>query len=96
MMPRRTLQVRFGLLAAGAFFVSGVFLLAIPNLLLLGVSSTQRASGPPPAGSGLTVTSSGVDLSQLLTGSVIALGVLMPLSVVLGWLVAGRLLRPLP
>jgi signal transduction histidine kinase len=59
------------------------------------VSSTQRASGPPPAGSGLTVTSSGVDLQQLLTGSVIALGVLMPLSVVLGWLVAGRLLRPL-
>jgi len=35
------------------------------------------------------------ELNQLLAGSVIALGVMAVVSVVLGWIVAGRVLRPL-
>ena len=94
-MSRRTLQVRLALLSAVGFFVSGAVVLAIPNFLLLGVSSTQRVGGPPPAGGELTVTSGGVDVHQLLAGSAIALVVLVPSSLGLGWLVAGRLLGPL-
>jgi signal transduction histidine kinase len=93
-MPRRTLQVRLTLLSAGVFFVSGAVVLAIPVFLLLGVSSTQRAGGPPLAGGDLAVTS-GVDGHQLLVGCAAALVALVPLSFGLGWLVAGRMVGPL-
>jgi signal transduction histidine kinase len=94
-MPRRTLQVRLALLSAAVFFVAGTIVLAIPIFPLLGVSSTQRAGGPRVGGGALTVTSGAVDVHQLLAGTAAALVVLVPISMVLGWLVAGRLVGPL-
>ena len=49
----------------------------------------------PPALSGLLAAQRTVDLHSLLLGSIIALGVMTVVSVLLGWLVAGRILRPL-
>jgi signal transduction histidine kinase len=93
--PRRTLQARLALLYTGVFFASGVVLLAIPDLALLGVNSTTRAGGGPAPSHALVGAPNGPDIHQLVAGSAIALVVLVPLSLVLGWLVAGRLLRPL-
>jgi signal transduction histidine kinase len=94
-MPRRTLQGRLALLSAGLFFVAGGALLAIPDLALVGLSSTQRAGSPSSAGAGPTLTSTGIGIDQLLAGSAAALVILVPVSLGLGWLVAGRLLGPL-
>ena len=70
-----------------------------------GVPVTARRSLPPhqsgvgvrvpPAEGRLLVAQRTVDLHSLLLGSGIALGVMTVASVLLGWLVAGRILRPL-
>jgi len=88
--PRRALQARLALLYTGVFFVSGVVLLAIPELGFLGVSSTTRAGGGSAPSHAAVAAPNG-----LVAGSAVALVLLVPLSLVLGWMVAGRLLRPL-
>ncbi len=88
---QRRLQLRLALLYSGIFLVSGVVLLAIA---IVPIGSTT----PVGAGShGRTIASAqhGADVQQLVIGSVVALAVLIPLSLVLGWLIAGRFLRPL-
>jgi signal transduction histidine kinase len=88
-MPRWTLRTQLTLLYAGPFFVSGVLLLAVP---ILGTNDTGPAgtqSGPGPG------MHSDTDMSPLLTISAIALAAMVLVSIVLGWLVAGRFLRPL-
>jgi signal transduction histidine kinase len=64
----------------------------VPGSLPLNQASTVRV---PAAESGLLVAQRTVDLHSLLLGSGIALGVMTVASVLLGWLVAGRILRPL-
>lgn len=88
-MPRRTLRTQLTLLYAGPFFVSGVLLLSVP---ILGTRDTVPAgtqSGPGPG------MHSATDISPLLTISAVALAAMVLVSIVLGWLVAGRFLRPL-
>jgi signal transduction histidine kinase len=55
----------------------------------------NRPPRVPPGEGGLLVAQRIVDLHSLLLGSGIALGVMTVTSVLLGWLVAGRILRPL-
>jgi signal transduction histidine kinase len=57
----------------------------------------MKAPGVPVSAAerGLLVAQRTVDLHSLLLGSSIALGVMTVASVLLGWLVAGRILRPL-
>jgi methyl-accepting chemotaxis protein len=55
----------------------------------------QTAVRVPAAESRLLLAQRTVDLHSLLLGSGIALGVMTVASVLLGWLVAGRILRPL-
>jgi signal transduction histidine kinase len=92
-VPRRTLRMQLTLLYAGPFLLSGVALLTI---VLLQTKHTvpvptgpQANPGPPP--------SQGTDqqLHRLLTASAVSLAVMVVLALVLGWLVAGRFLRPL-
>jgi signal transduction histidine kinase len=87
--PRRTLRMQLTLLYAGPFLISGAALLGIP---LLGVKETAPANGQggPPAAAGR-----GSDLHQLFTLSAIGLAVMVVISLGLGWLIAGRFLRPL-
>jgi signal transduction histidine kinase len=79
------------LLYAGPFFLSGAALLSI---VLLQTKQTVPAGpqvnpGPaPPPGTDQ-------QLHRLLTASAVGLAVMVLISLVLGWLVAGRFLRPL-
>jgi signal transduction histidine kinase len=69
-----------------------------PSLLNHKLSRTQLRSFEShlkSAESQLVQTQRMVDLHSLLLGSVIALGLMTVASVLLGWLVAGRILRPL-
>jgi signal transduction histidine kinase len=96
---RRTVRARLAMLYAAVFFASGLVLLAIPAGFVHGSSSSSEVA-PGPNGSvspGAVVARSqhSTDVHNLLVGSLFALVVLVFVSAVLGWVVAGRLLRPL-
>ncbi|HEY5018339.1 MAG TPA: ATP-binding protein [Streptosporangiaceae bacterium] len=90
--PRRRLQLQLALFYAGVFLVSGVALLAIPGIALIGVKSTVHAGTRSSASA---IAQHGTDVRQQVIGSAVALAITVVLSLVLGWLIAGRLLRPL-
>jgi signal transduction histidine kinase len=77
------------LLYAGPFFVSGAALLSIP---LLGVKNTVHADSQ--GGASLSAPQD-TNPHQVLTASAVGLTVMVLVSFVLGWLIAGRFLRPL-
>ena len=92
--PRRRLRTRLALLHAGLAFASGVLLLAFVDLPLFAVSHTT----PLTSGTG-TRTDAGAratsNLAEVLRYSAVALVVIAGLSIALGWLIAGRALRPI-
>jgi signal transduction histidine kinase len=90
-LPRRTIRMRLALVYWALFVVSGAALLAITLALFQG-SRTVHALGSatPPL-----VEQHRSALHELLIVSGIALGIMAVPSVALGWLVAGRFLRPL-
>jgi signal transduction histidine kinase len=83
-----SLRTRLALLYGGVFLVLALAMLAIPYV---SVSETQHvgSSGPP------TIHYPGRSLLPDLTVLLISLVVAVVVSVGLGWLLAGRLLRPL-
>jgi signal transduction histidine kinase len=96
LLPRRTVRLRLTVLYAGLFLGSAAVLLTISNGVAATGSSTSahvtRIAGASP------VTNHVVEPStthQLVLGSLIALAVMTVVWAVLGWLVAGRVLRPL-
>jgi signal transduction histidine kinase len=108
-LPRRTVRLRLTLLYGGLFLVSGVVLLAVTYLLVTNKifgdqpvfqTNNPGRSVPVPAGAGGPSThvseGGGADqVQQLLLLSGVALAVMLAVSVALGWLMAGRVLRPL-
>jgi two-component system, OmpR family, sensor histidine kinase VanS len=109
-LPSRTVRLRLTLLYGGLFLVSGVALLAIIYLLfrqdsrvdLIVSTGTPHGSASPEALSHVTelrytqlVRRSTEDLHQGLLKAGIALAIMTVVSIALGWLVAGRVLRPL-
>ncbi len=110
-MPRRlapTVRLRLTLLYGALFLVSGTALLAITNLLFrrsTGINLIVPTEEPNDLSPHLrhVVESKftklehvhGENLHQLLVGSGIALAIMTVVSIALGWLVAGRVLRPL-
>jgi signal transduction histidine kinase len=85
--PRPTLRLQLTLLYAAVFAVSGAALLTIP---LLGVRVTQ------PAGQRSGAGTAGPEVVHPAFGaSAVGLAVMVVVSLVLGWLIAGRFLRPL-
>jgi signal transduction histidine kinase len=110
-LPRRTVRLRFTALYGVLFFLSGAGLLAIVNLVAnSSVSRVQSVPAPSRQGQSTALAQaqarigqlqdqlSGLQAAQsrqLLVGSAVALGVMVVLSVVLGRLVAVRVLRPL-
>ncbi len=107
-MPRRTVRLRLTALYGGLFLVCGAALLAITYLLVAGLPLTRLL---PPSGDGPArssqpccsvlamyaeaVADRNAFLHDLLIRSGIALIVVAVLSIWLGWLMAGRVLRPL-
>jgi signal transduction histidine kinase len=98
LLPRRTVRLRLAVLYGGLFLLSAAVLLAIAN----GVGSRSVSVTQAVAGDGVVprqpVHESQAHAAvthQFLVGSVIALGVMALVSAVLGWVIAGRVLRPL-
>ena len=97
---RRTLRARLALLYAGLITGSGIALLIIADLPLLTFSHAYRAPGAGPQGPGTpgaahVTPRASTDLPSVLLYSAIALAILIPVSIALGWLVADRALQPL-
>ncbi|MGH9057299.1 MAG: sensor histidine kinase [Acidimicrobiales bacterium] len=87
---------RLTLLYGGLFLASGVVLLGITYALADAVIANGRYHPPVPSTSReVTVSVQAVDLHQVLIPSAIALSFMAAVSIALGWLVAGRVLRPL-
>ena len=95
--PRRTIRARLALLFFAVFLASGAVLLAVNFAVWQGTTGdlTARATPTPTGGLVTGITQHGSDRHQLLVASGIALAVMAGASLVLGWLVAGRFLRPL-
>jgi signal transduction histidine kinase len=79
-----SLRMRLALLYAGVFFATGLLLLVIPFLRVKETAHVGSGAAPPPS------VSTGTLVSQPA-----ALVVLALVSLGLGWLIVGRLLRPL-
>ena len=106
-LPRRTIRRRLTLVYWGLFVISGAALLAVTVALWqssTGVANRvapARADAPrlpsrPSALPDVTQdTQHRSDLDHLLVVSAIALGIMAVPAVAVGWLVAGRYLRPL-
>jgi signal transduction histidine kinase len=105
---RKTVRLRLALLYSGLFLTSGTVLLAIAYLLLAAnFPQLVKVSTGSEAGTALPSLSIGTQvqqlgaqqrtdaLNQLLIYSAIALAIMSVLSLGLGWLFAGRILRPL-
>jgi signal transduction histidine kinase len=95
--PFRTVRMRLTALYCALFVLSGVVLLAITNGVGSISSQSESASSGAPGGSSQQTSSTfaSAQSHQYLIGSAIALGVMVVLSVAAGWVVAGRVLRPL-
>src|ERR1022692_658128 len=97
-LPRRTVRLRLTALYGVLFLLSGIVLLAIPNSEGQSRYTSVRvaSNGGGQASIDQLRLQEGAAVShQFLVGSVIALGIMAVVSVVLGWMIAGRVLRPL-
>jgi signal transduction histidine kinase len=108
---RRTVRMRLTLLYGGLFLLSGVALLAVTYVLVRHATRSglpEGADGPAPdalpdslpgrsdVDAVRTLAAQRADqLHELLVQSTIALGLMSVVSIGLGWVVAGRVLRPL-
>ena len=88
---RRTVRMRLTALYCVLFVLSAVVLLAITN----GVGSSTSQTTTRTQGQTVAIQMHAGTSHQYLLGSAIALGVMAVVSVAAGWVVAGRVLRPL-
>jgi signal transduction histidine kinase len=108
--PRWTVRLRLTALYGALFLLSGAGLLAITDTLasngpvvvhLVPGRNGARPSLSNPAanqaqnGGGLTPGQKAAEVHHLVAVSAIALAIMAVISMVLGWIVAGRVLRPL-
>ncbi|MGV9325878.1 sensor histidine kinase [Streptosporangium sandarakinum] len=104
----RTVRQRFTVMYAALFLTSGIALLAMTDLFAGGWRASRAAPGPPAPRPDLITLQEHVERlqaqladvhatqsRQLLAGSLVALVVMGAVSVLLGGIVAGRVLRPL-
>ncbi len=106
-LPSRTVRLRLTLLYGGLFFISGLVLLAITYLIFRRASRVNLIvpNGPTHRAAALDsatelryaelVRHSTDALHHGLLRSVIVLAIMTVVSIALGWLIAGRVLRPL-
>ena len=86
-LPRRTLRMHLALIYAGFFFAAGVAVLVVPIL-------TIRGSTPAGATASI-IAQENADTRAQVIRAVATLAVLVAASLAVGWLIAGRFLRPL-
>jgi signal transduction histidine kinase len=101
-------RLRLTLLYGSLFLVSGAALLIVTYLLMADFTSTNTATGGsspgrrrggierlPPSAVSLPAQQQAAVRHDFLLGSAIALAIMVIVAIWLGWLVAGRVLRPL-
>src|SRR5690349_20698913 len=95
-LPPRTIRARLTAMVFGAFVAAGAVLLAVTLAVWLGRTGSATVALPSPSGGVLVPAAQHrIDRRELLVASGIAFIVIGALSLALGWLVAGRFLRPL-
>jgi signal transduction histidine kinase len=97
-LPRRTIRVRLAVLFFAVFLASGAALLAVTVVVWQGRTGDLTAVPAPPGrlrNPAIGITQHSSDRRELLIASGIALALMGGLSLALGYLVAGRFLRPL-
>ncbi|WP_020576564.1 sensor histidine kinase [Actinopolymorpha alba] len=90
---RRSLQTRLALAYAAGIYAAGVLVLVFVDVPLASIQAAKPKGHP--SSSAITETGPGFSLPQLLMGSAVALVILIPIALALGWYVAGRFLHPL-
>jgi HAMP domain-containing protein len=110
LLPRRSVRLRLTVLYTVLFLLSGVVLLAIASGVVVASSAVTAHAPPQPnpqsalARAQARIHQLQAELNahtlpgvshQLLVGSAVALSVMTLASAALGWIVAGRVLRPL-
>ncbi len=96
-LPVRSVRLRLTALYSCLFLLCGAALLTITYVLLDHATAIHAVATRSPgaaAGRGAAVHTHLVDLHQLVAQSAVALAIMTVASVALGWLVAGRVLRP--
>jgi signal transduction histidine kinase len=94
-LRRRSIRVRLAVLFCAVLLASGAILLTVTVAVWQGRTSNLTAA-PVPAGSpGTGITQHSSDRHQLLLAAGTALAIMAGVSLALGWVVAGRFLRPL-
>jgi signal transduction histidine kinase len=101
-LPPRSIQLRLTALYGCLFLVSGAALLALTYTLVahryhggLFAATTRNVLTRAPGEPGTAKTIFSVSLGALVVQSVIALAIMAGVCLWLGWVVAGRVLRPL-
>ncbi|MGA4992820.1 sensor histidine kinase [Nonomuraea bangladeshensis] len=92
-LARRSLRKRLALAYAAGVYAAGVLVLVVVDLPLATVQATRPAGHS--SASATAAAGPGISLPQLLVGSAVALVLLIPVALALGWYVAGRFLQPL-
>ncbi len=92
-LPRRTIRVRLALQFFAVFLAAGTVLLVVTFSIWQSRTNALRAT--PGSGGGEQITPVSSDAHQLLIASGIALALMAGASILIGWLVAGRFLKPL-
>jgi len=90
-LPRRTLRAQVTLLYGGVFVALVAAVLGVTGLIF----RTAAAAAPGTPASAIANTQHIIDLHRLAIGFAIAFAVAVLLALALGWLIAGRVLRPL-
>ncbi|WP_431904546.1 sensor histidine kinase [Nonomuraea sp. bgisy101] len=92
-LTRGSLQTRLALAYAAGIYAAGVFVLVFVDVPLASIHAAIPEGHP--SSSAITEAGPGISLPQLLMGSAVALVILIPIALALGWYVAGRFLHPL-
>jgi signal transduction histidine kinase len=110
-LHRRSARVRLTALYCSIFFPTGVALVTITYVVIVlvqrpivqvltfphggAVTSHRARTGVSLGGTTVTLVGHSLDATEFSIGSCIVLAAMIGVSVLLGWLVAGRVLRPL-
>jgi signal transduction histidine kinase len=98
--PKTTVRARLTFLYGGLFLLSGSVLLVVTYVLAVGVFFPKAphpgpVTGAHPGPPAFIRQQRASDIRSLLAGSGIALAIMTVVSVAVGWIAAGRVLRPL-
>jgi hypothetical protein len=97
-LPRRSVRARLTVLYSVLFLLSGAVLLVITGSVGASVSHVANANSTTRGAARPSAEAANIHAAvshSLIVGSAVALGIMTVASLVLGWIVAGRVLRPL-